>query len=71
MEVAARSDCGVTIVRILGMTTDTNPTIVAAAAADATWNALGFAPRASVRQRVESVVLRSWEGAVNSPLLFA
>ena len=58
---AGRGDIDVTIARIAGLSTDTNPTIVGAAAALATWNALGFVPVPSEWARVESIVFGSWQ----------
>jgi hypothetical protein len=49
----------VVIRRITGMVTDTNPTAVAAAAADAIWNALDFKPSKEVADHLESVVTGS------------
>ena len=60
LRVAERSDCSVTIRGISGLSTDTDPTIVAAAAADAVWKALNYVPSETVRQGVERVTLRSW-----------
>jgi hypothetical protein len=54
--VAAR----VEVIKILGMMTDTNPSVVGAAAALATWKALAFEPPAEVIQSLESVVFGSW-----------
>lgn len=53
-------DCGVRVVLIEGMTTDTNPTIVAAAAARAVWQAIGFTPASELTRRIEAEVLGSW-----------
>lgn len=58
---AGRSDVDVTITQITGMSTDTNPTIVGAAAAMATWNALAFAPAAAEWGRVEAIVFGSFQ----------
>ena len=58
---AGRADVDVTITRITGLSTDTNPTIVGAAAALATWNGLAFAPAPAEWARVESIVFGSWQ----------
>lgn len=50
----------VVVRRITGMITDTNPSVVAAAAANAIWNAVGFSPPADVIALMESVVFQSW-----------
>src|SRR5579863_8866347 len=44
LRVAGRTDCSVIVSRITGASTDTNPTVVAAAAADAVWKALQYTP---------------------------
>jgi hypothetical protein len=46
--------------RISGLSTDTNPSTVAAAAALAVWNAVGFAPAPAVVARMEAHVFSSW-----------
>jgi hypothetical protein len=50
----------VEIVRISGLGTDTNPSIVAAAAARAVWESLDVVPPADAVARVESIALSSW-----------
>lgn len=50
----------VVVERITGMLTDTNPTIVAAAAAMATWKALRFVPQLAVLSRIEAACFESW-----------
>jgi hypothetical protein len=52
-------DCAVVITRIEGMTSDTNSTIVAAAAMDAVWNALAFTPEAALTAQIEQSVVAS------------
>lgn len=59
--VASCVDVGVTIVRILGSIVDTNPVVVAAAAADAVWKALSFEPSGRLRKSLESLVFQSWD----------
>lgn len=57
---AGRPDTVVAIERITGTTTDTNPTIVAAATALAVWQALGFSPPPALRSRIETETFDSW-----------
>ena len=61
VSVAALPTARVTIVRIAGLTTDTNPTVVGAAAAFALWQAVGFSPPAEVIGRLEATVFASWQ----------
>ncbi len=49
LRVAGRAHCHV---RISGMSSDTNPACVAAAAVDAVWRALGYVPTQAERDRV-------------------
>jgi hypothetical protein len=58
--IAALSPARVTILRIAGLTTDTNPTVVGTAAAFALWQAVGFSPPAHVMDRLEAAVFASW-----------
>lgn len=51
----------VLIDRITGLTTDTNPTIVGAAAALAVWKAIPFLPPPDILQRLEAVLFNSWQ----------
>jgi hypothetical protein len=60
LTVANTQSARVVITRISGMTADTNPAVVAAAAAMAVWTALKFSPTAEVIARVEAVVFNSW-----------
>jgi hypothetical protein len=61
LRAAGVSSCDVVVTRILGRSVvDTNPTIVAAAAANATWNALGATPTAESTAFVEQQVFASW-----------
>ncbi len=53
----------VRIIRIAGMSTDTNPTIVGAAAMQAVWQALGYNPLATEIERIERIVFGSWQEA--------
>jgi hypothetical protein len=61
LELAGRPEGGVLITRIAGFTTDTNPTIVGAAAAFAVWEALGYRPSPDEIERIEKLVFASWE----------
>ncbi len=69
LRCAGLHEHGVRIIRIVGMTTDTNPTIVAAAAARAVWQAAGFTPPPELLARVEAQVLASWDGDAALPVL--
>lgn len=60
LAVAAVSPARVTIKRISGLTTDTNPTVVGAAAALALWRAVGFSPSRDVVERLEAAAFTSW-----------
>ena len=57
---AGATDARVCVHAIRGMTTDTNPWIVAAAAANAVWTALDFEPTPEVVARVDARVFASW-----------
>jgi hypothetical protein len=46
---------------ISGMITDTNPTVVAAAAALAVWKAFQFEPTSAAVELIEASVFRSWK----------
>jgi hypothetical protein len=59
LQVVGHSDCHVTITRILGMTTETNPTVVGAAAVDAVWKALDYSPSLMEVHQVEQRVFAS------------
>lgn len=48
--------------RIAGLSTDTNPTVVAVAAAHALWNALGFAPSDETSAFLEAKMREAWGG---------
>ena len=64
----ARASCAVT--RIDGMPCDTNPTLVAIAAARAVWTALQFTPGEAVAARVEECITSSHrisEGRLGPP----
>jgi hypothetical protein len=52
---------------ISGMITDTNPTIVAAAAALAVWKAFQFEPTSDTVELIEASVFRSWESPETIP----
>lgn len=62
---ANQTQTGIIVTRILGRDgTDTNPTIVAAAAAYAVWNAIDFRPSKEEEHRLHEIVFDSW----NQPL---
>ncbi len=58
---AGLEHCGVRVTRIVGMCSDTNPTIVAAAAARAVWTAAGVTPDPAMLARVATQMFVSWE----------
>jgi hypothetical protein len=58
---AGLGHCGVRITRIVGICSDTNPTIVAAAAARAVWSAAGVTPDPAIVARVVAQLFVSWE----------
>jgi hypothetical protein len=60
LEIAQRT-AKVTISRITGMITDTNPSTVCGAAAHAVWNALSYSPDDSVVVTMDEVVFRGWK----------
>jgi hypothetical protein len=53
---AGRPECGVTITRILGLATDSNPAAVGVATAYAIWAVLNFSPPADEVRRLEGLV---------------
>ncbi|MCX6951775.1 MAG: hypothetical protein NTV51_06365 [Verrucomicrobia bacterium] len=53
LKIANRPSCEVRITKIEGLSTDTNPTAVGAAAAFATWKALEFEPPADMMGKLE------------------
>ena len=59
LQVVGRSDCHVTVAQILGMITETNPTIVGAAAIDAVWKALDYLPSPQEVEQVEQITFAS------------
>jgi hypothetical protein len=61
LEVADVQKAEVTITHIEGLSTDTNPTIVAAAAARALWNALEISVSNETEKNLENYVLQSWQ----------
>jgi hypothetical protein len=61
LSVAALPPARVTIRRISGLSTDTNPTVVGAAAALALWRAVGFTPPAHTVERLSAAALASWQ----------
>lgn len=61
LRTAAQEQSLVFILRINGLSTDTNPTIVGAAAMKAVWQALGYSPFSGEVERIEQIVLGSWQ----------
>lgn len=59
LRVMEAPSCAVTITKIEGLTSDTNPTIVAAAAMDAVWKAFGFTPEPGITEIIEQSILAS------------
>jgi len=59
LDVAIALPCAVRITEMCGELGETNPTIVAAAAATATWMALEFVPPPEVLARVQAAVVDS------------
>jgi hypothetical protein len=53
-------DCTVVVTKIVGMFTDTNPSIVAVAAAMAVWQALNYKPTEPEEKKLEDIVFNSW-----------
>jgi len=60
LRAAGLEPCGVVITKIEGLTTDTNPTIVAVAAMDAIWKGMRVTPQADVDAYVKAVAMDSW-----------
>ena len=60
----------VVIRSIRGMQTDTNPTVVAAAAINAVWKALAFQPSDAVIACIEQKVFSSWSMPRDAVALF-
>lgn len=60
LDVAGIGPCHVMITKIEGLTTDTNPTVVAVAAMDAVWKGLDFTPPADIDTSVKAAALASW-----------
>jgi len=60
LRVAGAPSCAVVVERIAGFTTDTNPTVVAVAAAHAVWNALGFKPADQIVTSLDNSMLGSF-----------
>ncbi|HEY4386264.1 MAG TPA: hypothetical protein VGN34_17540 [Ktedonobacteraceae bacterium] len=55
--------CHITITKIVGFTTDTNPTIVGGAAIQAVWAATNYEPSAEEKAVIEQHVFQSWQHA--------
>ncbi len=60
LEVAGLETVAVIVSRIQGLTTETNPTVVGAAAAIGVWQALGYSPTPEQIQRIKRAVYVSW-----------
>ena len=52
-----------------GLFTDTNPTVLAGAAAYAVWNALEFVPSSETVNHLESVIYKSWDKSDDEPVV--
>ena len=59
LKVARSEQFSVRITWIMGLTTDTNPTIVGAAAIQAVWQAIGYEPLHAEVERIEQMALGS------------
>lgn len=59
LKKCGKSFC-ITITKIEGLTSDTNATIVGAAAIEAIWKAASFQPSEEEKRRLEQLVLDSW-----------
>jgi len=70
LQVCGNPRYAVAIRKIEGMQTDTNPTVVAAAAADAVWKALGFQPPEEVTACIEQKVFSSWSLPLDAVAIF-
>ena len=67
LRIAGGRETRVCITRILGMTSDTNPTLVAAAAARAVWIAFEFTPPPALLAALDRRVLASWDREPDAP----
>jgi len=63
LRVAKKEQYCVRVTHIVGITTDTNPTIVGAAAIQAVWQAIDYTPLPAEVARLESIVFGSWQKA--------
>ena len=61
LEVAGGKARSVVVSRIQGLTTDTNPTVVGAAAALGVWEAVGYQPTPEQTRQIERHVFSSWQ----------
>lgn len=61
LAVAGEKARSVIVSRIQGLTTDTNPTVVRAAAALGVWEAVGYQPTPEQIQQIERHVFGSWQ----------
>lgn len=66
LEEANANKSGVIVTKIIGLLTDTNPTIIAAAAAFAVWEAIGFKASQEELKKLEDIVFNSWNIPFNS-----
>lgn len=70
LRVCGNPAYAVVIRSICGMQTDTNPTVVAAAAINAVWKALAFQPSDDVTACIEQKVFSSWSMPRDAVALF-
>lgn len=61
LEVAGEEARSIVVSRIVGLTTETNPTVVGAAAALGVWEAVGYQPTPEQIQQIERNVFGSWQ----------
>jgi hypothetical protein len=57
---ASIPNCLVIVTAIRGLTTDTNPVIIAGASAFAFWEAIGFQPGNDLKETIEAKVFSNW-----------
>jgi hypothetical protein len=61
---------GVTIMKIEGLTTDTNPIIVGFATMDAIWKAIGYKVPEEINNRVRELAIQSWDLSTKGKISF-
>lgn len=61
LELCSHSNYGISIKKIEGLTSDTNPTLVSIATAYAIWNAIGYHVSDEVIKKLEEKALNSWK----------